>query len=104
MYAMGESLTNPGFTHGIFLHYTAVISDDIFSTHTRVTCPYTHRSTLLIQQAHAFTSYSLPNITVKAEFTNIFKNRLDRFCRANQEIKFDWHSDISGIGSRSVNS
>jgi len=46
---------------------------------------------------------SLPNIVVDAESTNIFKNRLDRFW-VNQEIKFDWHANIAGIGSRSVNS
>jgi len=46
---------------------------------------------------------SLPNIIVIAESTNIFKNRLDRFW-INEEIKFDWHADIAGIGSRSVNS
>jgi len=46
---------------------------------------------------------SLPNIIVTAESTNIFKNRLDRFW-VNQEIKFDWHADIPGIGSRRVNS
>jgi len=46
---------------------------------------------------------SLPNIIVNAESTNIFKNRLDRFWN-NQEIKYDWHGDIAGIGSRSVNS
>jgi len=46
---------------------------------------------------------SLPNIIVNAEFTNIFKNWLHRLW-FNQEIKFDWHADIAGIGSRSVNS
>jgi len=46
---------------------------------------------------------SLSNIIINVESTNIFKNRLDRFW-ANQEIKFDWHDDIAGIGSRSVNS
>jgi len=47
--------------------------------------------------------YSLPNIIVNAEFTKIFKNRLDRFW-VNQEFKFDWHADIAEIGSRSLNS
>jgi len=42
---------------------------------------------------------SLPNIVVNAESTNIFKNYL-----VNQEFKFDWHADIAGFGSRSVNS
>jgi len=46
---------------------------------------------------------SLPNIIVNAESTNIFKNCLDRFW-VNQEIKFDRHANIAGIGSRSVNS
>jgi len=46
---------------------------------------------------------SLLNNIVNAESTKIFKNRLDRFW-VNQEIKFDWHADIAGIGSRSVNS
>jgi len=46
---------------------------------------------------------SLLNIIVNAESTNIFKNRSDRFW-INQEIKFDWHADIAGIGSRSLNS
>jgi len=45
----------------------------------------------------------LPNTIVNAESTNIFKNRLDRFW-VNQEIKFDWHADIAGIGSQSVSS
>jgi len=44
----------------------------------------------------------LPNIIVNAESTNIFKNRLDKFW-VNQEIKFEWHADVAGIGSRSVN-
>jgi len=34
--------------------------------------------------------------------TNIFKNILDIFW-VNQEIKFDWHADNTGIGSQSVN-
>ena len=45
---------------------------------------------------------SLPNDVVLAESTNIFKNRLDKFW-ANQDFKYDWNADISGIGSRSVN-
>lgn len=43
---------------------------------------------------------SLPNDVVSADSTNIFKNRLDKFW-FNQEFKFDWKSDITGIGSRS---
>ena len=43
---------------------------------------------------------SLPNIIVNAESTNIFKNRLDRFW-SDQEFKFDWFADITGIGNRS---
>ena len=43
---------------------------------------------------------SLPNIIVNAESTNIFKNRLDRFW-SDQEFKFDWLADITGIGNRS---
>ncbi len=43
---------------------------------------------------------SLPNDVVSADSINIFKNRLDRFW-FNQEFKFDWKSDIAGIGSRS---
>jgi len=46
---------------------------------------------------------SLSNIIVNEESTNIFKNRLDKSW-VNQEIKFDWHANIAGIGSRSVNS
>jgi len=45
---------------------------------------------------------SYDNIILNAESTNIFKNRLDRFW-VNQEFKFDWHADIAGIGSRSLN-
>jgi len=46
---------------------------------------------------------NISNIIVNAESTNIFKNRLDRFW-VNQEFKFDWHADVAGIGSRSLNS
>ena len=46
---------------------------------------------------------SLPNTVVTAESTNTFKNRLDKFW-ANQDLKFDWNADITGIGSRSINS
>ena len=46
---------------------------------------------------------SLPNTVVTAESTNTFKTRLDKFW-ANQDLKFDWNADITGIGSRSINS
>ena len=45
---------------------------------------------------------SLPNDVVLAESTNIFENRHDKFW-ANQDFKYDWNADISGIGSRIVN-
>ena len=37
------------------------------------------------------------------ESTNTFKNRLDKFW-AHQDFKFDWNADITGMGSRSLNS
>ena len=46
---------------------------------------------------------SPPNMVVPAEATNTFKNRLDKFW-AHQYFKFDWNADITGIGSRSLNS
>ena len=46
---------------------------------------------------------SLPTIVVSAESTNTYKNRLDKFW-ANQDFKFDWNADITGIGRRSINS
>ena len=45
---------------------------------------------------------SLPKIVVSAESTNIFKNRLDKFW-ANQNFKFEWNADITGIWSQSIN-
>jgi len=45
----------------------------------------------------------LPSIIVNVESTNIIKNRLDRF-RVNQEFKFDWHTDIAGLGRQGLNS
>ena len=46
----------------------------------------------------------IPNMmSVFSESTNIFKNRLDKFW-ANQDFKFDWNADITGIESRSINS
>ena len=40
---------------------------------------------------------------VSAESTNIFKNCLDKLW-AHQDFEFDWNADITGIGSRSLNS
>ena len=45
---------------------------------------------------------SLPITVVSAESTNIFENRLDKFW-ANQDLKFDWSTDIAGIGNCSIN-
>jgi len=42
---------------------------------------------------------SLRNDVVSADSTNSFKNRLDKFW-FNQDLKFDWKADITGIGSR----
>jgi len=40
---------------------------------------------------------SLPNDVVEAETINTFKNRLDKhWC--NQDVLFDFHADITGIG------
>jgi hypothetical protein len=43
---------------------------------------------------------SLPNWVVKADTTNTFKNRLDKFWH-NQEILYDYTVEIEGSGSRS---
>ena len=43
---------------------------------------------------------SLPNHVVTSPNLNIFKNRLDAFI-SNQEIMYDWKSEISGTGNRS---
>jgi len=43
----------------------------------------------------------LPNGVVSADSTTIFKNRLDKFW-FNEDLKFYWKADITGIGSRSV--
>jgi len=43
---------------------------------------------------------SLRNIVVSAESTNIFWNRSDKLW-INQEFKFDFCADTTGIGSRS---
>jgi len=44
---------------------------------------------------------SLPNSVVHAEFTDIFKKRLDKFW-SNQEVIYNYHSEIQGTRSRSV--
>jgi hypothetical protein len=46
---------------------------------------------------------SLPNTVISAESINTFKNRLDKFW-VNQDVKFDWKADTTGIGSRSIHS
>ena len=43
---------------------------------------------------------SLPNDIVKSSTTNQFKNKLDKFWE-NQEIIFNYKTDLTGIGSRS---
>jgi len=43
----------------------------------------------------------LPNSVVHAEPTDIFKRRLHKFW-SNQEVIYNHHSEIQGIGSRSV--
>ena len=45
---------------------------------------------------------SLPNDVVSAVSTNIIKNRLGS-CWNNQDIKFEWNADITGIGSIRLN-
>ena len=45
---------------------------------------------------------SLPDIVVSAKTTNMFKNLLDKFWQC-QDFKFNWRSDISGTGNRSIN-
>jgi len=44
---------------------------------------------------------SLPNSEVHAESTDVFKKRLDKFW-SNQEVIYNYHSEIQGTGSRSV--
>ena len=46
---------------------------------------------------------SLPNTIVSAESIHTFKSRLDKFW-AHRDSKFVWNADITGIGSRSINS
>jgi hypothetical protein len=43
---------------------------------------------------------SLRNTVVSAKSTNTFKNRSDKFW-VDQDVKFNWRADITGIGSRS---
>ena len=43
---------------------------------------------------------SLPSYVVSAETVNYFKTRLDRFW-LNQDIIYNFHSEIHGTGSRS---
>jgi len=44
---------------------------------------------------------SLPNSVVHAESTDVFKKWLDKFW-SNQEVIYNYHSEIPGTGSRSV--
>jgi len=44
---------------------------------------------------------SLPNSVVRAESTDIFKKRLDKFW-SNKEVIYNYHSEFQGAGSRSV--
>jgi len=47
------------------------------------------------------TVWNKPIDVIYADSTNMFKNRLDMFW-FNQDLKFDWNADITGIGSRSL--
>ena len=44
---------------------------------------------------------SLPDSVVHAESTDIFKKRFDKFW-SNQEVIYNYRSEIQGTGSRSV--
>ena len=44
---------------------------------------------------------SLSNRVVSADTINTFKDRLDKFW-ANQDVLYDYKSDLHGIGNRSV--
>jgi hypothetical protein len=46
---------------------------------------------------------SLPNTVVSAESTKTFNNHLDKFW-VNQDVKFNWKVDTTGIGSHSIHS
>ena len=45
---------------------------------------------------------SLPNHVVDVNSVNVFKARLDRFWM-DQDVKFDFTADLTGIADRSVN-
>ena len=45
---------------------------------------------------------SLPNHVVDVNTVNLFKTRLDRYW-INQDVKYDFTADLTGIGDRSVN-
>ena len=49
----------------------------------------------------ALNSMTLPNQVVCAETVNSFKNRLDKFW-SDQEVLYDYKSDLHGIGNRSI--
>ena len=66
------------------------------STHTR----YNMRKHFFSNRIIAIWN-TLPNDVVSANTTNTFKVRLDKFWN-NQNIKYDWNDDITGIGSRSL--
>jgi len=44
---------------------------------------------------------SSPNHVVEVNTVNLFKARLDRFW-ANQDVKYDFTADLTGIGDRSA--
>ena len=44
---------------------------------------------------------SLPNHVVEVNTVNLFKARLDRFW-ANQDVKYNFTADLTGIGDRSA--
>ena len=44
---------------------------------------------------------SLPNYVVDVNTVNLFKARLDRFW-VNQDVKYDFTVDLTGIGDRSM--
>jgi len=43
----------------------------------------------------------LPNYVVDVNTVNLFKARLDRFW-VNQDVKYDFTVDLTGIGDRSM--
>jgi len=43
----------------------------------------------------------LPNHVVEVNTVNLFKARLDRFW-ANQDVKYNFTADLTGIGDRSA--